>query len=215
MIHERQRLLRSGGRTALVALALLVILSCTEILQPFYDEEEQDYRSTQGALELTHLANYFQTATALSAQVTQLRMTETALAAAPPIQPPQALAPQIEAPVPAPQQAPQVAASSPPIITRVDFPSSIPSNGTKFTGWVSFKDPDGDVNLIRIHVLRSVSSIPDYEHDPNHMLQGTPTDGQFGFQFWCGSKQEITSQVTLFDLAGNSSNTMEFTVECY
>ena len=140
--------------------------------------------------------------------------TEEAAALAPQIlSPPVALPPADQPPAPAPLAPPPAPASSPPVITRVDFPAGIPANGTKITGWVSFKDPDGDVNWMTLDVVSS-KTMKGSSGDPRQHMQGSPTDGRCWMQFWCYVKQEITMRVTLFDAAGNQSNSMDFDFEC-
>jgi hypothetical protein len=203
MISQRDSHLHSFWRIILSTAAVFTILSCAA--DPFYDlgwfnsffqkDEEQNIALTEIPI----------TQTVLAEQVDQVNATMTARAEVPLLEPP---------PAPAPLEPSPVPVSSPPVITKVDFLSGIPANGTKFTGWVSFKDPDGDVNWMKMEVVRSVS-MKGFEADPRPHMLGTPTDGKCRFQIWCYRKQEATMRVTLIDAAGNSSNPVEFEFECY
>lgn len=204
MISPRQQLLRNIGRAVLPMVSVIVTLSCT-YFNLFYDLEVYEAELTEEASASTIAASIPHTQTALAEQVQQANATMTARTDAPPTAAPPPAAPSTAFPPPA---------SAPPVITRVDFLKGIPATGAKFTGWVSFTDPDGDVNLMELDVVRSVS-MKGFENDPNHSLQGSPTDGRYAMQFWCYRKQEVTMRVTLFDAAGNSSNSMEFSFECY
>lgn len=211
---------RSRATLPMVGSSLLVVvalISCADLFAlaqyflPWVFETSDAPVASEGMTELE------MTRVALEYEIEQVQKTETAAAAAPP--PP---APQIEAPPGAPVLEPPAAAApaaspatggSPPVITRVDFPSGIPANGTRFTGWVSFIDPDGDVNWMTLEVVSS-KTMKGSAGDPREHMQGSPTNGRCWMQFWCYVKQDITMRVTLHDAAGNHSNAVDFQFEC-
>lgn len=232
MSSDHHRRINAIRQVLLPIAALAVILSCAstnEELGPL-----GEWAQTEEALSEADWANHL-TSTAIAALEAELNAAQTAEAApisrdeaiqtaeaeaaqviapAPQvIEAPAAAPPAADAPAPALQPAPP-SGSSPPVITKVDFLKSIPATGTKFSGWVSFTDPDGDVNLMILEVI-SAETMKGWQGDPNESLQGTPTEGRYRMQFWCYNDQQITMRVTLVDAAGNSSNPMDFSFECY
>jgi hypothetical protein len=214
MISPPQTVFKPIGRAVLPMMAIAFTQCCW-----LYDaivESNPAASTEQVQMISTDMAALAQTQTALAAPISRedaiaSARAEAALGIAPPPAAPQI----IEPPAAAPQAvAPTAPASSPPVITKVDFLKGIPANGTKFMGWVSFRDPDGDVNLMTLDVVSSVS-MKGSQNDPNHSLQGSPTEGRYAMECWCYRKQEVTMRVTLFDAAGNSSNSMDFSFECY
>ena len=117
-------------------------------------------------------------------------------------------------PVAPPADAPSAgSASSAPVITDIDFPSTIPADGTTYFGWISFTDADGDVNRIQLHVVHSTTPMSDAENPPG-TLEGTASAGKYRMGFYCTIPSLHTMQVTLLDTAGNRSNSMDFSWEC-
>jgi hypothetical protein len=212
-------LLRTVSRAALPLVVVAALCEAGEDPDPL--GILADRRKTETAIMRTYIAEVEMTRldmtrAALETEVWQAQQTETAWAAAPAPQivgPPAAVPPANQPPAPAPLAPSPSSASSPPVITRVDFPAGIPANGTKITGWVSFKDPDGDVNWMTLEVVKS-KTMKGSAGDPREHMQGSPTDGRCWMQFWCYVKQEITMRATLFDAAGNQSNSMDFEFEC-
>ncbi|HET6846844.1 MAG TPA: hypothetical protein VFH29_08405 [Anaerolineales bacterium] len=198
-------------------LALLAVLSCT-IMQPLEDEEERQYQRQQDAIQLTWLAQYMETAAALKTQAASIGGTQTAIASLEAewyaAQTAEAV-PAADAPAPAPLEVTAAPGSHAPIITAVDFLDSMPADGNRYYGWVSFTDAGGDVNRIRLETVYSTTPTKNYEGDPREHMQGNPTAGKARIGFYCTVPGMHTNRVTLFDEAGNSSNSMEYTFECY
>ena len=235
MVSLPHRRLNAIGQALLLLMALGVILSCASTKEELVFGPLGEWAQTEEALNDADWANHL-TSTAIAALEAELNAAQTAEAApisredaiqtaqaeaaggiapAPQvIEAPAAAPPAADAPAPALQAVPPAAGSSPPVITSVDFPKSIPASGIKFAGWTSFTDPDGDVVLQRMEVV-SALSMKGFEDDPREGLFGSPTDGRYDFKIWCFRKQEITMRVTLVDAAGNQSNSMEFSFECY
>jgi len=88
----------------------------------------------------------------------------------------------------------------------------MPADGNTYYGWVSFTDADGDVNRIKIESVRSTSPTTGSEYEP-HLQARPPRPGPH--RFYCTVKSQHTMRATLFDAAGNSSNSMEYSFECY
>jgi hypothetical protein len=232
MVSPPHRRLNSVGHAFLWIAALAVMLGCfsTEDLGPLgeWAQTEEALNEANWALHLTstaiasleaevHAAQTEESAPISREDATGTAQAEAAQGIAPApqvIEAPAAAPPAAEAPAPALQPILPAAGSSPPVITRVDFPKTIPASGNKFVGWTSFKDPDGDVVLQRMEVVSSLS-MKGFEDDPRQGLFGSPTEGRYDFKIWCFRKQEVTMRVTLVDAAGNQSNSMEFSFECY
>jgi hypothetical protein len=89
---------------------------------------------------------------------------------------------------------------SPPVITKVDFQVH-PGHRTKFSGWVSFTDPDGDVTLMTLEVISAETIAVCRAIPTSPFRERTMADTAKLRQ-----RPEITMRVTLFDAAGNSSN---------
>ena len=232
MVSLPHRRLNAIGQALLLLMALGVILSCASTKEELVFSPLGEWAQTEEALNNADWANHL-TSTAIAALEAELHAAQTAEAApisredaiqtaqaeaaapAPQVEAPTAAQPPLaEAPAPALSDAAPPPGSSPPIITRVDFPKSIPASGIKFAGWTSFTDPDGDVVLQRMEVV-SALSMKGFEEDPRQVLFGSPTDGRYDFYIWCFRKQEVVMRVTLIDAVGNQSNSMEFSFECY
>ena len=106
------------------------------------------------------------------------------------------------------------AVPGPPTTISIDFPSEIPADGTPFHGTVWFQDPDGDVNWVTFDVISATDFTPFAFNPIESLVEGDARDGTFGFHMWCGTVQDVTLRVTLFDAAGNSSVAVDFAFSC-
>jgi hypothetical protein len=97
-----------------------------------------------------------------------------------------------------------------PVITSIEFPKEIPADGSRITGKVHFKDPDGNINLISFEVIAAKEFKP-FSFNP--YVQGL-TEGSIGFFISCYTVQEVTLEVMLSDEGGNRSPPEEFTFSC-
>jgi hypothetical protein len=118
-------------------------------------------------------------------------------------------------PTPTPTLTPTpTAVPGPPTIISIDFPSQIPADGSQAHGTVRFSDPDGDVNWITFDVTSATRFTP-FAFDPLEFLkEGDATDGTIGFYIYCGTAQQVTFRVTLYDAAQNSSLPVDFSFKC-
>jgi len=106
------------------------------------------------------------------------------------------------------------AVPGPPTIISIDFPGQIPADGSQAHGTVRFSDPDGDVNWITFDVTSAANFTP-FAFDPLESLkEGEATDGTIGFYIYCGTAQQVTLRVTLYDAAQNSSSPVDFSFKC-
>lgn len=99
--------------------------------------------------------------------------------------------------------------SSPPEILSIDFPTEIPSDGSRINGTVRFRDPDGDISWVWFEALSG--RFTSFSFDPSVSRQ---TSGSFGFSIWCNEVQTVTLMVVLRDQAGNESAPFKFTFRC-
>jgi hypothetical protein len=101
-------------------------------------------------------------------------------------------------------------------ITKLEFPSEIPSDGSRVLGTVEFSD-DGDINKVTFEVLEAVSFTP-FEFNPkdapSFKFDPQKNTGSFKFYIVCYIEQVVKLKVTLFDGAGNRSEPREFSFEC-
>jgi len=79
---------------------------------------------------------------------------------------------------------------------------------------VWFQDPDGDVNWVTFDVISATDFTPFAFNPIESLVEGDARDGTFGFHMWCGTVQDVTLRVTLFDAAGNSSVAVDFAFSC-
>ena len=215
MIAPAHRLISPIGAICL-SIAVLVFVQC-QCPDPFADMliDREPILLTEQAAMLTEMAAYDLTKEALQDEVerTNATLTAIAVAPAPPTDTASAAAQNELPPALASQEIPLIPGSSAPVITRVDFLKAMPADGNTYYGWVSFTDADGDVNRIKIESVRSTSPTTGSEYEPH--LQGSPTAGRARIGFYCTVKSQHTMRATLFDAAGNSSNSMEYSFECY
>lgn len=106
------------------------------------------------------------------------------------------------------------AVPGPPTTILIDFPSEITADGTSVHGTVRFQDPDGDVNWVTFDVINATRFTPFAFNPIESLVEGDVRDGTFGFHMWCGTAQNVTLRVTLFDAAGNSSAPVDFSFSC-
>ena len=106
------------------------------------------------------------------------------------------------------------AVPGPPTTILIDFPSEISADGTSVHGTVRFQDPDSDVNWVTFDVINATDFTPFAFNPIESLIEGDARDGTFGFHTWCGTAQNVTLRVTLFDAAGNSSAPVDFSFSC-
>lgn len=95
---------------------------------------------------------------------------------------------------------------TPPEITFVDFPMEIPADGSEHTGYIGFKDPDGDVIRADFEVVRAV----DFQSFSIDLQQFKGLkEGVFSFTISTMTPQEVTLRLTLIDETGNRSEPEE------
>jgi parallel beta-helix repeat protein len=100
--------------------------------------------------------------------------------------------------------------SSPPEIVFIDFPNQIQADGSKVSGFVGFKDPDGDLARAEFAVVQAKDFQP-FTVDLKD-LKGVK-EGVFEFQIATQTPQRVVLQVVLVDEAGNRSTPKEFWFE--
>jgi hypothetical protein len=96
-----------------------------------------------------------------------------------------------------------------PEIVRVDFPQQIQADGSKVTGTVHFRDPDGDIVKAKFEVVEAQLFDP-FEFDPK--VQGQK-EGSFQFFIFTMYPQKVILRVTLIDSQGHVSEPLEFSFE--
>jgi hypothetical protein len=103
---------------------------------------------------------------------------------------------------------------APPVITRISFPSEIPGNHSTIIGLVYFQDPNGDINRVTLEVVSAIN-FGGSDYDPmSSMDSGSLYDGAFKIYIWCEGQQDVTLRVTLYDISGLKSNSMNFSFTC-
>jgi hypothetical protein len=97
-----------------------------------------------------------------------------------------------------------------PEIIFIDFPKQIQADGTKVSGFVGFKDADGDLAKAEFSVVQAKDLQP-FTIDLK-ILKGIK-EGVFEFQIATKTPQQATLRVVLVDEAGNRSQPGEFSFE--
>ncbi len=98
---------------------------------------------------------------------------------------------------------------TPPLITFISFPSHIQADGTPVSGFIGFKDPDGDLAKAEFAVVQA-KDFRAFTLDLN--FKGAK-EGVFEFEIATTTPQSVTLRVTLVDEAGNRSQPKEFSFE--
>ena len=104
-------------------------------------------------------------------------------------------------------------APKPPIITGINFPAEIPGNKSTMIGLLYFTDDDGDLQYATYDVV----SAKEFGGGTDNALKldnGSWKSGAIKIYLWCNGQQTVTLRATLFDFAGNRSNSMNFTFTC-
>ena len=106
--------------------------------------------------------------------------------------------------------------SSAPVITRLDFPTSLQTEESG-DGVVHFEDADGDIYHVQFILLSSGCVTSDhFEFEPmGSLIDGDEYQGTFGFWQNCekcsaDAEGEIEMKVILRDRDGNSSEPFEY-----
>jgi YVTN family beta-propeller protein len=98
---------------------------------------------------------------------------------------------------------------SPPQITFISFPSQIQADGSIVSGFIGFKDPDGDLAKAEFVAVQA-KYFPSFTL--NLTLKGVK-EGSFEFEISTTTPQSVTLRVTLIDEANNRSQPKEFSFE--
>ena len=98
---------------------------------------------------------------------------------------------------------------NPPEILFIDFPAQIRATGKPVTGFVGFRDPDGDLARADFAVV-SATEFKSFQITPD--VKGR-TEGAFAFEIATVVAQRVTLAVTLTDEAGQTSQPVEFSFE--
>lgn len=105
--------------------------------------------------------------------------------------------------------------ASPPYIHSVSFPSTIKGDGETEYGSLEFYDADGDVNRLTLVVIKA-DNFGGADYDPRpYLIYGNQYNGAYQLYIWCEGIQRVTLRATLYDLKGNTSNSVDFTFECH
>jgi len=104
-------------------------------------------------------------------------------------------------------------APKPPVITGINFPAEIPGNKSTIIGLLYFTDADGDISHIVYDVI-SAANFGGGTDDAPKLDSGDWTNGAIKIYLWCEGQQTVTLQATIYDSAGNRSNSMSFTFTC-
>jgi uncharacterized cupin superfamily protein len=111
---------------------------------------------------------------------------------------------------------PTIPVSYAPVITAVDFREDWSTGTLAILQDIYFYDEDGDANYIDFVLI---SNLPDaYINDgPIDASSDEQKSGAIHTGRWdCnGGSYDVTLQATIFDGAGNVSNTIEYTMTCY
>jgi len=92
-----------------------------------------------------------------------------------------------------------------PRIVGVHFPARIPADGTRVGGRIRFHDADGDVQLVRVTVVRGV--FRGFSFVPEVIGQ---TRGEIWFNLFATRSQTVSLQVVLSDATGRESAPFAF-----
>ncbi len=103
----------------------------------------------------------------------------------------------------------RTAQQSPPEILFIDFPAQIRATGKPVTGFVGFRDPDGDLAKASFTVINA-TDFQSFEVTPNVKGQ---KEGAFSFEIATATAQTAALSVTLTDEAGQTSQPIEFSFE--
>ena len=116
-----------------------------------------------------------------------------------------------EQPTPPPSSDAPVGA---PEILSIEFPSTIPADGTPVDGTLHFKDLEADINWASFDVISGDFS--GFGFNPtDFIVEGGVEQGVSLFNMHCNVVQEdVTMRVMLFDGAGNSSPPVSFSFSC-
>lgn len=104
-------------------------------------------------------------------------------------------------------------APKPPVITGINFPKEIPGNKSTMIGLLYFTDPDGDIDHITYEVVSATNFGGGVDNAPK-LDSGDWTNGAIKIYLWCEGQQDVTLRATIYDYAGNRSNSMNFSFTC-
>lgn len=98
---------------------------------------------------------------------------------------------------------------SPPQFTFIHFPSEIKADSNTVSGFVGFKDQDGDAAKAEFTLVQAV----DFQSFVLNLDERGVKEGFFVFQLSTKTPQRIRLLLTLIDTAGNRSQPKEFSFE--
>jgi hypothetical protein len=101
-----------------------------------------------------------------------------------------------------------------PVIIYIDFPTTIPADGTKVRGTIKFTDPSKDIILVITRVLSATLKFSDAQWNPGNDLEYHPDYGLIQYWTWCEGNQLVTQRIALQDSAGNVSDPVDITFAC-
>jgi len=104
-------------------------------------------------------------------------------------------------------------APKPPVITGINFPKEIPGNKSTMIGLLYFTDPDGDIQYVTYDVVSATHFGGGTDNAPK-LDSGNWNSGAIKIYLWCDGQQNVTLRATLYDFAGNRSNSMNFSFTC-
>ncbi len=104
-------------------------------------------------------------------------------------------------------------APKPPIITGISFPGNIPGNKSTMIGLLYFTDADGDIKYLTYDVIHATNFSGGVDNEPR-LDSGDWTSGAIKIYIWCDGEQDVTLRATIYDWAGNRSNSMDFSFRC-
>ena len=104
-------------------------------------------------------------------------------------------------------------APKPPVITGINFPKEIPGNKSIIIGLLYFKDTDGDIDHVTYDVVSANQFGAGTDNAPK-LDSGDWTNGALKIYLWCEGQQNVTLRATIYDYAGNRSNSMDFSFAC-
>jgi len=104
-------------------------------------------------------------------------------------------------------------APKPPVITGINFPKEIPGNKSTMIGLLYFTDLDGDIQYVTYDVVSATEFGRGADNAPK-LDSGDWHNGALKIYLWCDGQQSVTLRATIFDFAGNRSNSMNFSFTC-
>ena len=99
------------------------------------------------------------------------------------------------------------------MITGISFPKEIPGNKSTIIGLLYSTDLDGDIRYVTPDVISAEHFGSGVDNSPN-LDSGTWDNGAIKIYLCCEGEQGVTLRATIYDYAGNRSNSMDFSFTC-